>query len=262
MRIARRLRGSGSHCEDGSRLNFRRAKSYLLPVALVERTASERILEARKRYVARGLSTPPLVVDRAEGARIWDVDGREYIDFAGGLGCQNLGHGHARGRRRDARAGRPLPAPVLHGRHVRAVRRGLPAALRALAVPGERAAVAARQLGRRGGRERGQDRARRHRPPRRHRLRPRLPRPHAADDDDDRARSSRTSAASARSRPRSTARRRRTRTAASTTDDAIAGLELLFKARRRPRVGRVRRARAGAGRGRLHPDAARTSRAG
>ena len=34
-------------------------------------------------------------------------------------------------------------------------------------------------------------------------------------------------------------------------------LEHLFKARRRPGVGRLRRARAGAGRGRLHPDAAR-----
>ena len=40
-----------------------------------------------------GVSTPPLVVARAEGARIEDVDGRSYIDFAGGLGCQNLGHG-------------------------------------------------------------------------------------------------------------------------------------------------------------------------
>ena len=28
----------------------------------------------------------------AEGARIWDAEGREYIDFAGGLGCANLGH--------------------------------------------------------------------------------------------------------------------------------------------------------------------------
>jgi 4-aminobutyrate aminotransferase len=35
------------------------------------------------------------VVARAEGARIWDVDGREYVDFAGGLGCQNTGHGFA-----------------------------------------------------------------------------------------------------------------------------------------------------------------------
>ncbi len=56
---------------------------------------SERISEARDRHVARGVATTPLVVARAEGARIWDVDGREYIDFAGGLGCQNTGHGFA-----------------------------------------------------------------------------------------------------------------------------------------------------------------------
>jgi 4-aminobutyrate aminotransferase / (S)-3-amino-2-methylpropionate transaminase / 5-aminovalerate transaminase len=61
-------------------------------VSLQERSATERVQEARERYVARGISTPPLVVARAEGARIWDVDGREYIDFAGGLGCANLGH--------------------------------------------------------------------------------------------------------------------------------------------------------------------------
>jgi 4-aminobutyrate aminotransferase / (S)-3-amino-2-methylpropionate transaminase / 5-aminovalerate transaminase len=61
-------------------------------VSLQEKGATERVQEARERYVARGISTPPLVVERAEGARIWDVDGREYIDFAGGLGCANLGH--------------------------------------------------------------------------------------------------------------------------------------------------------------------------
>jgi 4-aminobutyrate aminotransferase / (S)-3-amino-2-methylpropionate transaminase / 5-aminovalerate transaminase len=62
-------------------------------MSLQERTASDAIVAAREQYVARGVATPPLVVARAEGARIWDVDGREYIDFAGGLGCQNLGHG-------------------------------------------------------------------------------------------------------------------------------------------------------------------------
>jgi 4-aminobutyrate aminotransferase len=61
-------------------------------VSVDERTATDRVQEARERYVARGISTPPLVVSRAEGARIWDADGREYIDFAGGLGCANLGH--------------------------------------------------------------------------------------------------------------------------------------------------------------------------
>jgi 4-aminobutyrate aminotransferase len=74
-----------------------------LPVSLEElRTTtaatvseSERVAAERERYVARGVATTPLVVARAEGARIWDVDGREYIDFAGGLGCQNTGHGFA-----------------------------------------------------------------------------------------------------------------------------------------------------------------------
>jgi 4-aminobutyrate aminotransferase len=64
-------------------------------MAIGERTASERIAAERERYVARGIATTPLVVARAEGARIWDVDGREYVDFAGGLGCQNTGHGFA-----------------------------------------------------------------------------------------------------------------------------------------------------------------------
>jgi len=56
---------------------------------------SERVREARDRYVTRGVATTPLVVARAEGVRIWDVDGREYLDFAGGIGCQNTGHGFA-----------------------------------------------------------------------------------------------------------------------------------------------------------------------
>jgi 4-aminobutyrate aminotransferase len=64
-------------------------------MAISERTASEQVVGARHRYVARGVATTPLVVARAQGARVWDVDGREYIDFAGGLGCQNTGHGFA-----------------------------------------------------------------------------------------------------------------------------------------------------------------------
>jgi 4-aminobutyrate aminotransferase / (S)-3-amino-2-methylpropionate transaminase / 5-aminovalerate transaminase len=65
-------------------------------MAVRERTESERIAAERERWVARGVATTPLVVARADGARIWDADGREYVDFAGGLGCQNTGHGFAR----------------------------------------------------------------------------------------------------------------------------------------------------------------------
>jgi 4-aminobutyrate aminotransferase/(S)-3-amino-2-methylpropionate transaminase len=56
-------------------------------------TETERVFEARAAYVARGVAVAPIVVARAQGARIWDVDGRSYVDFAGGIGCQNTGHG-------------------------------------------------------------------------------------------------------------------------------------------------------------------------
>jgi 4-aminobutyrate aminotransferase / (S)-3-amino-2-methylpropionate transaminase / 5-aminovalerate transaminase len=62
-------------------------------MSLREHTAAGRVLEERARWVARGVSTPRLVVDRARGATIVDVDGNEYVDFAGGIGCQNTGHG-------------------------------------------------------------------------------------------------------------------------------------------------------------------------
>ncbi len=61
-------------------------------MAIQHGTETERVLEARARYVARGVAASPIVVARAEGARIWDVDGRAYVDFAGGIGCQNTGH--------------------------------------------------------------------------------------------------------------------------------------------------------------------------
>ncbi len=61
-------------------------------MALTESTAGERIALAREQYVARGVASPRLVVDRAEGASVWDADGNEFLDFAGGIACQNLGH--------------------------------------------------------------------------------------------------------------------------------------------------------------------------
>src|SRR5437868_2954794 len=60
-----------------------------------EQASTAEVLRGRERFVPRGISTTDLVVTRAWGARIWDADGREYIDFAGGIACQNLGHGDA-----------------------------------------------------------------------------------------------------------------------------------------------------------------------
>jgi 4-aminobutyrate aminotransferase len=53
---------------------------------------AEDIRAGRERYVPRGIATTDMTVARAEGPRIWDADGREYFDFAGGIACQNLGH--------------------------------------------------------------------------------------------------------------------------------------------------------------------------
>ncbi|ACR28184.1 aspartate aminotransferase family protein [Burkholderia glumae] len=39
-------------------------------------------------------SPAPFVPDRGEGSRVWDTDGRDYVDFAGGIAVTALGHGH------------------------------------------------------------------------------------------------------------------------------------------------------------------------
>jgi 4-aminobutyrate aminotransferase / (S)-3-amino-2-methylpropionate transaminase / 5-aminovalerate transaminase len=63
-------------------------------MAVTEGTQSQRVATEREKYVAPGVTTPKLVVAQAEGARITDPDGRTFVDFAGGIGCQNLGHRH------------------------------------------------------------------------------------------------------------------------------------------------------------------------
>src|SRR5450432_4039296 len=43
----------------------------------------------------RGLGREPFFVERAQGANIWDVDGRKYIDYVGTWGPAILGHAPA-----------------------------------------------------------------------------------------------------------------------------------------------------------------------
>jgi 4-aminobutyrate aminotransferase / (S)-3-amino-2-methylpropionate transaminase / 5-aminovalerate transaminase len=58
----------------------------------IEHQTTADVLARRARYVSGGVSTPRLVVTAAEGARITDQEGRAFLDFAGGIGCQNTGH--------------------------------------------------------------------------------------------------------------------------------------------------------------------------
>jgi len=62
-------------------------------------TSTAALLELRASEVARGVSNAhPIFVERASGARLWDIDGKEYIDFVGGIGVLNVGHAHPRVR--------------------------------------------------------------------------------------------------------------------------------------------------------------------
>jgi 4-aminobutyrate aminotransferase/(S)-3-amino-2-methylpropionate transaminase len=53
------------------------------------------LLARRERAVPRGVSTAfPIFAARAENAELWDVEGRRFVDFAGGIAVLNTGHRH------------------------------------------------------------------------------------------------------------------------------------------------------------------------
>ncbi|RMN25504.1 5-aminovalerate aminotransferase / 4-aminobutyrate aminotransferase [Pseudomonas coronafaciens pv. zizaniae] len=53
------------------------------------------LIRQRDQFVPRGIVTAhPLVIDRAQGSELWDVDGKRYLDFVGGIGVLNIGHNH------------------------------------------------------------------------------------------------------------------------------------------------------------------------
>ena len=53
------------------------------------------LLARREAAVPRGVaSAAPVFADRAENAELWDVEGKRYIDFAGGIAVLNTGHRH------------------------------------------------------------------------------------------------------------------------------------------------------------------------
>jgi len=56
---------------------------------------NEQLMELRNKHVPAGVSLlNPAFIARAQGAIMTDVDGRELIDFAGGIGVNNVGHCH------------------------------------------------------------------------------------------------------------------------------------------------------------------------
>ena len=56
--------------------------------------AANKVIEQYDRYVMNTYVRSPLVLTKAKGSRVWDVDGREYLDLFPGWGVSALGYNH------------------------------------------------------------------------------------------------------------------------------------------------------------------------
>lgn len=57
-------------------------------------TKSSEWIAVEKKYYAQTVRRQPVVLVRGEGTRVWDADGKEYLDFVAGWAVDNLGHCH------------------------------------------------------------------------------------------------------------------------------------------------------------------------
>src|SRR6185436_1812766 len=78
---------------DDKNLNDNFFMSTINLISKIPGPKSEAILERRKNALPAGLAkSTEVVVARAEGGVVWDVDGNTLLDFAGGIGMINVGH--------------------------------------------------------------------------------------------------------------------------------------------------------------------------
>jgi acetylornithine aminotransferase/acetylornithine/N-succinyldiaminopimelate aminotransferase len=55
---------------------------------------TKQLMEWSAKYHTPNYGRTPLVLVRGEGARVWDSDGKEYLDFTSGIAVTSLGHCH------------------------------------------------------------------------------------------------------------------------------------------------------------------------
>ncbi|QNE41027.1 ornithine--oxo-acid transaminase [Hymenobacter sp. NBH84] len=59
-------------------------------------TRSQELMQLEDQYGAHNYHPLPVVLTRGEGARLWDVEGKEYYDFLSAYSAVNQGHCHPR----------------------------------------------------------------------------------------------------------------------------------------------------------------------
>ncbi len=57
---------------------------------------AQQVMEMDYAYVMGTYARQPVVFVRGEGARLWDAEGREYLDFLSGIAVAGIGHCHPR----------------------------------------------------------------------------------------------------------------------------------------------------------------------
>ncbi len=55
---------------------------------------TQQVMKQYERYVMNTYTRQPLVITKAKGSRVWDVEGREYLDLFPGWGVSGLGYNH------------------------------------------------------------------------------------------------------------------------------------------------------------------------
>ncbi|MEW6439643.1 MAG: acetylornithine transaminase [bacterium] len=66
------------------------------PAEAVQVSSNEAAIALTERHVIPTYARFPIAIVRGEGCRVWDADGRMYLDFVAGLAVCNLGHCHPR----------------------------------------------------------------------------------------------------------------------------------------------------------------------
>lgn len=56
--------------------------------------SSKELIEQSSKYLCFTYNRYPIVFSKGKGCKLWDVDGKEYLDFVAGLAVCNLGHCH------------------------------------------------------------------------------------------------------------------------------------------------------------------------
>jgi predicted acetylornithine/succinylornithine family transaminase len=59
-------------------------------------TATQAIMDGFSKYVIANYTRLPVVIVRGEGSRVWDADGRSYLDLFPGWGVSAVGYSHPR----------------------------------------------------------------------------------------------------------------------------------------------------------------------